>query len=96
MKIINEDLNYTLGKRVEEVLKVIQKIDYPWKFYGYKYYVQFSPVHELMTNNDKFWNSIEEGKKYLISYIQTNKLIAPGSASIQMDMKLPRVIKEVE
>ena len=83
-------------KREQRVLKVDIKIEYTNGFYGYKYYVAFSPMHEILTNNKKFYNALQEDKVYEISFVKTNKIIAPNTASIVVDMKLPKVLREIE
>lgn len=82
-------------KREQKVLKVDVKIEYPNGFYGYKYYVAFSPTHEILTNNKKFFNALKEGAVYEISFIKINKIVAPNTVSIVIDMKLPKVLREI-
>lgn len=63
------------------------------KFYGYRYYIQFEPLRELLTNNKRFYEALEEGQTYEIDYqpITPAKCIAPNTASIMIDMKNPKI-----
>lgn len=80
-----------------EKLKVVTLIDYSsrpsGKFYGYKYYIQFEPLHELLTNNKRFFETLTEGQTYDIEYqpIIPARCIAPNTASIMIDMKNPKI-----
>ena len=85
------------NKTIEAKLKVTDKDEYGIKLYGYKYYIEFdNGNHEYMTNSEKLYNSLEIGKTYLIQYKITNKLIAPNTASIQIDMKNIKILKTIE
>lgn len=85
------------SKTKKERLKVTDKNEYGTKFYGYRYYIEFdNGNHEYMSNSKKLYDSLEIGKTYLIQYQTTNKLIAPNTASIQVDMKNIKILEKIE
>jgi hypothetical protein len=91
--------------KITEKLKVTTLIDYSsrnsGKFYGYKYYIQFETlngrsIHEYLTNSKKLFEQLEERKTYLVEYYPTpDRCIAPNTASIMLDMKQLKVLKEI-
>ena len=78
-------------------MKVTDKDEYGRKLGGYRYYIEFNDgQHEFMTNSASLYNSLEIGQMYLIQYQSTNKLIAPNTASIQVDMKAVKILEKLE